>query len=64
MHSIPQSAEIEAREKGLQEKNAYKSFRVGPTNWNNTYDEVQELVTRQSYSGHIFVTVNFQGIVL
>ena len=62
--SIPQSAEIKAKETGLQEKkNSYNSFKVGPTNSNNTYDKLQELATRQSYSGHIFVTITFQGIV-
>ena len=59
--SIPQSAEIEATETGLQEKNSHNSFKVGPTKSNNTYDGLQELATRQSYSGHIFVKVTFQG---
>ena len=63
LHSIPQSAGIEAKVTGLQEKNSHNSYKVGPTNSNNTYDKLQKLSTRQSYSGHIFVTVTFQGIV-
>ena len=46
LHSIPQSAEIEAKETGLQEKNSHNSFKVGPTKSNNTYDGLQELATR------------------
>ena len=61
LHSIPQSAAIEAKETDLQEKNSHNSFKVGPTKSNNTYDGLQELATRQSYSGHIFVKVTFQG---
>ena len=61
LHSTPQSAEIEATETGLQEKNSHNSFKVGPTKSNNTYDGLQELATRQSYSGHIFLKVTFQG---
>ena len=63
LHSIPQSAEIEAKETGLQEKNSHNSFKVGPTKSNNAFDGLQELATRQSYSGHIFVKVTFQGTV-
>ena len=62
LHLIPQSAEIEAKETGLQEKNSHNSFKVGPTKSNNTY-RLQELSTRQSYSGHIFFKVTFQGKV-
>ena len=63
LHSIPQIAEMK-QEIGLQgKKNSHNSFKVGPTNGNNTYDELQELVTRQSYSGDIFVTFTFQGTV-
>ena len=43
------------KETDLQEKKSHNSFKVGPTNGNNTYDELQELATRQSYSGHIFL---------
>ena len=46
LHLIPQSAEIEAKETGLQEKNSHNSFKVGPTKSNNTYDGLQELATR------------------
>ena len=63
MHSVPQSAEIEAKETGLQEKNSQNSFKVGPTKCNNTYDGLQELATRQPYSGRIFVKVTLQGKV-
>ena len=62
LHLIPQSVEIEAKETGLQEKNSHNSFKVGPTKSNNTY-RLQELSTRQSYSGHIFFKVTFQGKV-
>ena len=55
LDSVPQSAEIEAKGTDLQEKKSHNSFKVGPTNGNNTYDELQELATRQSYSGHIFL---------
>ena len=62
LHSIPQSAKIEAKEIGLQEKkNSHNSFKVGPTKGNNTHDGLQKLATRQSYSGHIFVKVTFQS---
>ena len=63
LHLIPQSVEIEAKETGLQEKNSHNSFKVGPTKSNNTYDGLQEPATRQTYSGHIFVKVTFQGTV-
>ena len=63
LHSVPQSAEIEAKEAGLQEKNSQNSFKVGPTKCNNKYDGLQELVTRQLYSGRIFVKVTLQGKV-
>ena len=64
LHSILQTAEIDAKEIGLQEKkNSHNSFKVGSTNSNITYDELQELAARKSYSGHIFVSVTFQGIV-
>ena len=62
LHSIPKSVEIEAKETGLQGKNSHNSFKVGPTKSNNTY-RLQELSTRQSYSGHIFFKVTFQGKV-
>ena len=63
LQSIPQSAEIETKYTGLQKKkkNSHNSFKVGPIKSNNTYDGLQKLVTRQSYSGHIFVKVTFQG---
>ena len=61
LHSVPQSAEIEAKETGLQGKNSHNSFKVGPIKSNNTYDGLQKLVTRQSYSGHIFIKFTFQG---
>ena len=64
LHSIPQSAEIEVTETGLQEKNSHNSFKVGPTKSNSTYDGLQELATRQSYSGHIFLKVTFQGTAI
>ena len=59
LHPITQSAEIEAKEAGLQEKKKSYCFKVGPANGNNIYDKLQELATRQSYSSHIFVTVTF-----
>ena len=62
LHSVPQSAEIEAKETGLQGKNSHNSFKVGPIKSNNTYG-LQELSTRESYSGHIFFKVTFQGTV-
>ena len=46
LHLIPQSAEIEAKETGLQEKNSHNSFKVGPTKSNNTYDGLQKLATK------------------
>ena len=46
LHSIPQSAAIEAKETDVQEKNSHNSFKVGPTKSNNTYDGLQELATR------------------
>ena len=63
LNSIPQSTEIEAKETDLKEKNNHNSFKVGPTKGDNTYDGLQKLVTRQSFSGHIFVKVTFQGTV-
>ena len=57
------TTEIKAKETGLWEKNSHNSFKGGPTKDNDTYDELKEVVTRQSYFGHIFVTVIFQGIV-
>ena len=42
LHSIPQIAEMK-QEIGLQEKrNSHNSFKVRPTNGNNTYDELQD----------------------
>ena len=58
LRSIPQRVEIEAKKTSLQEKNSH-IFKVGFTNGNNAYDELQELVTRQTYSGYTFVTVAF-----
>ena len=46
LHSIPQSAAIEAKETDVQEKNSHNSFKVGPTKSNNTYDGLQEPATR------------------
>ena len=63
LHSIPQRAEIEAKKTGMQEKNSHNIFKVWLTNSNNAYDEVQELVTRQTYSGYTFVTVAFKCII-
>ena len=44
-------------------KKSHNSFKAGPTNSNNTYDELQQLATRQCFSGHIFVMVTFQDII-
>ena len=61
-HSIPQSAEIEAKEIGVQGKKiVIIVLRLDlQTVIIHIYNELQKPAARQSYSGHIFVTVTFK----
>ena len=62
LHSIPESAEIE-KKTDLQEKDSHNRPTKLDLQRVIRHDKLQEIVTRQSYSGYIFVVVTFQSIV-